>query len=55
MLLFCIASSTPHARVGITSDTVQHMVIRGLVEPDQAGGLGLTEEGRAVLVALIRL
>jgi hypothetical protein len=40
-------------RVGITSDTVQHMVIRALVERDQAGGLGLTDQGRAVPAALL--
>jgi len=53
VLLFCLASGTPHGSVGITSATVGHMVVRGLVERGRGGRLALTEQGRAVLMAMI--
>jgi hypothetical protein len=42
---------------GVTSSptvTVQHLLVRNLVERDDAGQLVLTEQGRAVLAALLR-
>jgi hypothetical protein len=53
VLLFCVASSTEWVRAGITPATVQHMIVRNLVERDAAGRLGLTEQGCAALEAMI--
>ena len=56
VLLFCVASDTDYGKVGITSASVQLAVIRNLVERDEATSrLVLTDQGRAMLVALVRL
>jgi hypothetical protein len=52
LLLFCVASKTEWERV-VTGATVTTMMIKGLIGRDRAGGLYLTEEGRAVLAALL--
>jgi hypothetical protein len=39
---------------GVTHSTVQHLLVRNLVERDQAGHLALTDQGRAVLAALLK-
>jgi hypothetical protein len=55
ILLFCIASKTEWERAGITGAEVTAMVIRGLIGRDPAGKLYLTKEGRAALLALLKL
>jgi Mn-dependent DtxR family transcriptional regulator len=40
-------------KAGVTHATAQHMLVRNLVERDQAFGFTLTEQGRAVLTALL--
>jgi hypothetical protein len=54
VLLFCLASGTEWVRVGITTATVQHIVVRGLVDRGATGRLTLTEQGREVLAALLK-
>jgi hypothetical protein len=53
MLLFCLASGTDWFKAGVSPVTVQHLLVRNLVERDKAGQLALTEQGRAVLAALL--
>jgi hypothetical protein len=54
LLLFCLASSTDWAKAGVAHATAQHMMVRGLIERDQAASrFALTEQGRAVLAALL--
>jgi len=48
VLLFCLASGTPHVAVGISHATVQRMVV-GLVDR-RMGRLALSEQGRAGLL-----
>jgi hypothetical protein len=50
-LLFCLASGTDWAKAGVTSATVQHLIVRSLVERDRAGR---TEQGFDVLLSMIR-
>jgi hypothetical protein len=50
ILLFCVASDTEWELAGITGATV---IVRGLIERDAGNRLALTEQGRAVLTALI--
>jgi len=54
VFLFCLGSDTEWVSVGIPPATVTHMIVRNLVERDQAGVPQLTDQGRAVLTALIR-
>ena len=54
LLLFCVASGSDYRKAGINGASVQLAIIRGLVERDEATQrLALTEQGRAVLAALI--
>jgi hypothetical protein len=53
VLLFCLASGTRYAQIGITHATVQQMIVRKFVERDAAGRLTLTDHGLAVLAALL--
>jgi hypothetical protein len=53
LLLFCVASGTDWERAGIPRATVTTMVVRGLIERDVAGGLTITDQVRAVLMALL--
>jgi hypothetical protein len=47
LLLLCLASDTDWAKAGVTHITVQHMMVRGLIERDRAATrYGLTEQGR---------
>ena len=50
LLLFCVAG---WERAGITRATVTTLLVRGLIECDVAGGLTITQQGRAVLAALL--
>jgi hypothetical protein len=52
LLLFCVASKTEWKEVG-TNSTVITMMIKELIGRVPAGGLYLTEKGRAVLEALL--
>jgi hypothetical protein len=53
LLLFCVATRIEWERAGITRTTVTTLVVRGLIERDVAGGLTITQQGRAVLAALL--
>jgi hypothetical protein len=53
VLLFCIASATDWQKAGVTHATPQHMMVRGLIDRLSAGSFTLTDEGRAVLEALM--
>jgi hypothetical protein len=54
VLLFCLASDTDWAKAGVPPITVQHLLVRNLVERDYAGHLSLTDQGKAVLAALLK-
>jgi len=54
VLLFCLASDTDWVKAGIPHSTVQHLFIRNLVDHDHATKFVLTEQGRAVLAALLK-
>jgi hypothetical protein len=54
LLVFCLASNTDWQAASITHATAQQMMVRGLMERDQAASrFLLTEQGRAVLAALL--
>jgi hypothetical protein len=54
VLLFCVASGTEWLKAGVTSATVQHMLVRSLIERDPATmRLALTAQGHDVLAALV--
>ena len=53
VLLYCLASDTDWAKAGVPAITVQHLLVRNLVERNDAAKLVLTEKGRAVLAALV--
>jgi hypothetical protein len=54
LLLFCLASDTDWQAASIMHATAQHMMVRGLIERDQAASrYVLTDQGRAVLAALL--
>jgi len=48
-----IASATDWQKAGVTHATAQHMMMRGLIDRQGAGSFILTEQGRAVLEALL--
>jgi hypothetical protein len=55
VLLFCLASGTDWVKAGVTHATAQHLLVRNLVVRDHAAAdFVLTDQGRAVLVALLR-
>jgi hypothetical protein len=54
LLLFCLASGTDWRKAGITHQTAQHLLVRGLIGRDRAAPrYALTDQGRAVLGALL--
>jgi hypothetical protein len=53
VLLFCIASGNEWARAGVTGATATAMVVKGLIERTSGDELTLTEDGRAVLDAIV--
>jgi hypothetical protein len=53
VLLFCLASGTDWLKVGVPTITVQHLLVRNLIERGDAAQLVLTEQGRAVLATLM--
>jgi hypothetical protein len=54
VLLFCLASSSDWLQAGVPTVTVLHLLVRNLVERSHATQLVLTEQGRAVLAALLK-
>jgi hypothetical protein len=54
VFLFCIASDTDWFRAGVANSVAHLMMVKGLVEREGgAGSYVLTDEGRAVLAALL--
>jgi hypothetical protein len=53
LLLFCLASDTDWQAASITHATAQHMAVRGLIERQASTRFVLTDQGRAVLAALL--
>jgi hypothetical protein len=53
VLLFCLASDTDWVKAGVTHSVAQHMLVRNLVERDDAARFVLTDSGRAVLSAML--
>ena len=53
LLLFCLASGTDWQAASITHATAQQMMVRGLIEREAATRYVLTEQGRAVLAAVL--
>jgi hypothetical protein len=53
VLLSCVGSRTEWSNIRISAATIRNLLVRNLVERDAAGGLTLTDQGRAVLKALI--
>jgi hypothetical protein len=53
VLLFCVASGTEWARVGVSGATATAMVVKGMIKRDAGDQLTLTKEGRAVLETLL--
>lgn len=53
MLLFCLASGTDWVKAGVTYATAQVMMVRGLIEREHGASFRLTDQGRAVLGALL--
>ena len=54
VLLFCLASDTDWFKAGVTPTTTKKMLVKGLLERDEAGQLALTDQGRAALKSLLR-
>jgi hypothetical protein len=54
VLLFCLASGTDWVKAGVTHSVAQHLLVRNLVQRDDVGRLVLTDQGHAVLAALIK-
>jgi hypothetical protein len=52
LLLFCIASGTNPREAGITNQTIELLVIRGLIRRNDKG-LVLTSLGRATIEVLL--
>jgi len=51
--LFCAASDIDHAAVGILASVMQSMEIRGLISREHTSRYALTDDGRAVLRAML--
>jgi hypothetical protein len=54
ILLFCLASGTDWVKAGIPTITARNLFVRNLVDHDHATRFVLTEQGRAVLAALLK-
>ena len=52
-MLFCIATATSWQKAGLTHIVARRLLVRGLIDREAAGGYVLTDEGRAVLEALL--
>ena len=53
MLLFCVASNTDWIRAGVRAVTTRALLVKGLIERDHVATYRLTEQGRAVLAAML--
>ena len=54
VILFCVATATDYAAVGITAHAMQSMAIRGFIAHDrESGAYTLTDSGRATLTAIL--
>ena len=53
VLLFCLATSTPWQKAGVTERTVLNMVIKGMVDRQPGAHLLVTRQGREALAALL--
>ena len=53
LLLFCLASDTDWQAASITHATAQQMMVRGLIERQAASRFALTDQGHAVLAAML--
>jgi hypothetical protein len=53
VLLFCVASDTAGRRAGVKATAPQRMLIRGLIQRQAADSFALTDQGCAVLEALL--
>jgi hypothetical protein len=54
VLLFCLASDTDWVKAGVTHATAQRMMVRDLIEREHAASFRLTDQGRAMLAALLK-
>jgi hypothetical protein len=53
VVLFCAATGTDHAAIGITARAMQAMAIRGLIARDHTGAYVITTAGRAAFTAIL--
>jgi hypothetical protein len=54
VILFCVAIGIDHAAVGILTQAMQSMALRGFIEHDRAtGAYALTDSGRATLAMIL--
>ncbi len=53
VLLFCLASGTDWRKAGVSHAAAQVMMVRGLIEREHGTTYRLTDDGRAVLDALL--
>jgi hypothetical protein len=53
VILFCAATGTDHAAIGITARAMQAMAVRGLIQRDRGGVYVLTPTGRAMFAAAL--
>jgi hypothetical protein len=53
ILLLCLACDTDWQAASVTHATAQHMMVRGLIEGEAASQFKLTDQGRAMLAALL--
>jgi hypothetical protein len=51
--LFCAAADIDHAAVGILASVLQSLEIRGLISREHASRYALTDDGHAVLRAML--
>ena len=53
VLLFCLAAGSDWVKAGVPAIIAQYLLVGNLVERDDSTQLVLTEQGRAVLAALL--
>ncbi len=53
VMLFCLAPKTDWLKAGVRHGVAQTLLVRGLIDREQAGSYRLTDEGRAVWEALL--
>jgi hypothetical protein len=55
LLLFCLASGTDWLKAGVPTITVQHLLVRNLVDHEHATKFVLTDQRRAAFDVLLKL